>query len=75
MIWSRHTPLNVASEPLNNGSFTWKIPWFDLTSVFPTPPIDRGIDYSCFALDPVDSCFALDPIAAYLDTISQQPVS
>ena len=46
-----------------------KIPWFDLTSVFPTPPINIGIDESCFALDPIDF------IAAYLDTISQQPVS
>ena len=50
VIWSSHIPLNVASEPLNNGSFTWKIPWFDLTPVFPTPPIDIGIDDSCLFL-------------------------
>ena len=60
VIWSRHTLLNVASEPLSNGSFIWKIPWLDLTSVFPTPPVDIGIDDSCFALDPIDF------IAAYL---------
>ena len=43
--------------------------WFDLTAVFLTPPIDVGIDYSCFAFDPINF------IAACLDAISQQPVS
>ena len=45
------------------------MPWFDLTSVFPTPLIDIGIDDSCFALDHIDF------VATYLGTISQEPVS
>ena len=43
--------------------------WFDLTSVFPTPSINIGIDDSFFALHPIDY------LAAYVDTISQQPVT
>ena len=54
VIWSIHTPLNNASEPLNSVNRTWKISWLHFIMELPTLPIDIGIDDSCTPLEPID---------------------